>query len=110
MFRPKFSEVGVQVLCYQWKNNYLVINPPCLLKVLKSKRAVRVLVKLLPLFDKGLTIQTSYSKLAKELGYYNRGGSYKAIKSLERLGVVKYKNGYLSLTMGNGVLMTYDEE
>lgn len=96
--------------CYQWKSKSFIINPPCLLKLLTSKRVVRVLKKLLPLFDKELTIKTSYSKLAKDLGYYNRGGSYKAIKSLERLGVVKYKNGYLSLTMGNGVLIPYDEE
>ena len=96
--------------CCQWKSKAIIIHPPCLLKILKSKRVVRVLKKLLPLFDEGLTIKTSYSKLAKELGYYNRGGSYKAIKTLERLGVVKYNNGYLSLTLGNGVLMTYDEE
>ena len=95
--------------CYQWKNKSIIIDPPLLLEVLKSKRLVRVLAKLLPLFDKDLEIKTTYTELAKLLGYYNRGGSYKLIKSLERQGIVKYDNGYLSLTMGKGILLTYDE-
>lgn len=43
------------------------------------------------------------------MGYKNRSGSHKAIKLLERLGVVAYKDGYLNLTMGEVLLKTYDE-
>lgn len=96
--------------CCQWKNKSFIINPPYLCNVLKSRRAVKVLIRLLPLFDKDIVIKTTYDKLARSLGYSNRGGAYKAIKVLERLGVVSYCNGYLHLTMGNrGIILSNDE-
>lgn len=96
------------MLCYQWKSKKFLLDTTLLLKVLKSKRARGTLKKLIPLFDKDLRIKATYDELATHLGYYNRSGSYKAIKQLESLGIVKHTDGYLQLTMG-GILLTDDE-
>lgn len=95
--------------CYQWKNRKLLIPFPLLIKVCGSKRASKTLAKLLLLFDTSPIIKTTFDKLATYLGYENRSGAYKAIRLLERLGVVAYKDGYLQLTMGEVLLRGFDE-
>ncbi len=100
---------GAQVLCYQWKNRKLLVTFLSIIRVLSSRRACRALLKLLPLFEDSPKIKVTFQELATLMGYKNRSGSHKAIKLLERLGVVAYKDGYLNLTMGEVLLKTYDE-
>lgn len=94
--------------CCQWKSKKFLLDPALLTTVLKSRRVVKALKNLIPLFGKDLEIKTTYNELATHLGYDNRSGSFKAIKQLESLGIVKYNNGYLRLTM-EGILLTDDE-
>lgn len=76
------------------------------MKLLSQRRVVRVLKKLLPLFEaRGDLIDMTYEELATHLGYRNRSGCFKTIKILESLGVVKRTtDGYLQLTM-DGVIL-----
>jgi len=95
------------VQCCQWKNR-IIIALPHIVKVLKSRRASKALASLIPLFEKEPKIKITYNELAKRMGYVNRSGSYKAIKILERFGVVAVKDGYLYLTMGE-LILTYGD-
>ena len=84
------SQDGQQVSKSQWVNKTLyLIDSLNLIQILSSKRVVRTLSKLLPLFGgSGYYYFKSYDTLAKSLGYKNRSGVYKAIQQLVKLGVV----------------------
>lgn len=57
--------------------------------LLKSRRVGKVLAKLIPLFSTSEEIKITYNSLAKELGYTNRSGAYKAIQQLINYGILE---------------------
>lgn len=84
----------------QWTNNFLVINPLGLQRLLETRRGSKALAKLLPLLIGGKTIDLTYEELRELLRYKTRAGAYQAVKKLVSIGTLEQTPEGLRLKLG----------